>query len=192
MSAWIVHKTHIDLLTRFALRASGRESFQWWQVNEQGEYAGWRRLDELASGEDPERFSPSQFGQLLVSENVESVAYRYSEPGRSYYYGQDVAQAMEDLAEAELPGPCDRYYLAPYVYANPGYTLTPGELFAAIDCLDYQSCEHDGWRRSEAFAALEALRGAACRQVDGYADAPHGWEASDLQGKALEFSRRVI
>jgi hypothetical protein len=194
MSAYVVDKEHVDLLTRFALRGLGREGFSWWQVNEEGQYAGWRKLDELATGEDPERFSPSQFGQLLLSENVKSVSHRYSEPGRETYYGAEVAGEMEDTPDEELPGPCDRFYLAPYLYTDPGYTLTPGELFAAIDCLDYQSCEHPGWRTSEAFALLEALRNAAGRMVDGYAKAPWGWTAADLAKVSgpREFSRRVI
>lgn len=198
MSAFVVSKKHVDLLVRVAL-TYGRD-FTWWQVDAAGEYAGWRQVDELAESHGPEEqerrglFSPSQLGQILVSANVRSVGFRYSEPGRTAYYGPEVAASMDDLdADAgELPGPCDAYYMGPYVYANPGYTLSPGEVFKAISCLDYQSCEYDEWRQSEAFAFLGALRLEACRRVDGYEDAPWGWEDSDLGGRALEFSRRII
>lgn len=195
MSAWVVSKTHIDLLVRAAIHAARPgDRFGWWQVDETGAYAGCRQLDEMASGEEDDVMSPSQLGQLLVSENVASVSYRYSEPGRDYYYGAEAAAGMEDLeADAgELPGPCDPYYIGPYVYANPGYTLSPGEVFQAIGCLDYQSCEHPGWRTSEAFACLAALRDVYCTRVEGYQGAPWGWEAEDLDKRSLEFSRRVI
>lgn len=207
MSAFVVSKVHIDLLVRAALHAApAGDAFRWWAVDENGEFDvergahGWHEISELAESFDPEEqerrglLSPSQVGQLLVNENVRSVGHRYSEPGRVYYYGAGAAARMDDLDPdaGELPGPCDAYYMGPYVYANPGYTLNPGEIFRAIDVLDYQSCEHDGWRSSEAFAFLAALRERTCSQVEGYASSPHGWEADDLAGKPLEFSRRIL
>lgn len=191
MSAFVVDREHIDLLTRYALR--GTSKFQWWQVDEDGNFAGWRYLDELASGDDPERVSPSQFGQILLSENVKSVSYRYNDEGRTHYYGAEHAAEMEPTPDEELPGPCDRYYLAPHVYGDPGYTLSPGELFAAIDTLDYQSCEHPTWMQSEAFALLRSLREDACRRVAGYAEAPHTWDRDEIAKRGpLEFSRRIL
>lgn len=177
MSAYVVDKREIDLLVRAALHAhpAGQpgttREMSWWRVDETGDYAGWRELDpnaEHRTDDDYKAFyTPSQLGQILVSENVRSVAYRYSEPGRAVYYGPEAAAGMDDLDadQGELPGPCDAYYMAPYVYADPGRDLTPGEVFEAIDCLDYQSCEHDGWRKSEAFAFLTSLRKAYCDRV---------------------------
>lgn len=195
MSAWVVSKVHVDLLVRAALMLD-RESLSWWQVDDAGGgFTGWRRVDEFAEAQGPEEqerrglVSPSQLGQLLVSENVRSVSHRYSEPGRTVYYGAEHAASMDDTPDEELPGPCDRYYLAPYVYENPGYTLTPGEIFGALSCFEYQSCEHDEWKSSEAFQVCDALRNLACSQLR---EGPHGWEASDLEGRALEFSRRII
>lgn len=157
MSAFIVSKTHIDLLVRAAIEAgSPSDHFRWWLVDENGDYAGWRELDEY-HGFGPElsgrssKVGPDFLGQLLVDENVRSVSYRYD--------GLD-----------DLPGPVTEYWRNPYDYEDPLYTLTPGEVFAAIDCLDYQSCEHDEWRKSEAFAFLETLRNAYCRKLSG--DAP--------------------
>lgn len=178
MSAYVVSKKHVDLLVRAAIHygknGGGGSRMQWWEVDESGDYAGWRYLDEHADGTDPQRVTASQLGQLLVSENVRSVSYRYSEPGRVYYYGAEEASSMDDLdADAgELPGPSDPYYAGPYVYSDPGRVLSPGAVFKAIDGLDYQSCEHDGWRASEAFAFLESLRQVVCRAVDGYEAAP--------------------
>lgn len=177
MSAYVVDKNEIDLLVRAALHAypAGQpgttRALSWWQVDENGEYAGWRELSihaEHKIDDDYKAFyTPSQLGQILVSENVRSVAFRYSEPGRVSYYGSATAATMDDLDPdaGELPGPCDAYYMGPYVYTDPGRDLTPGEVFRAIDCLDYQSCEHEGWTSSEAYSFLRSLRKAYCDRV---------------------------
>lgn len=162
MSAFVVSKRHIDLLVRAAEhygKQGGQGSrMQWWQVDENGEYAGWRYL-EANEDDREEYYTLSQLGQILVSENVRSVHDRYPD---------------DDVDAGELPGPIDAYYMGPYVYSDPGHILSPGEVFKALDCYDYQSCEHDGWRKSEAFAFCVALRDAACRAVPGYEEAP--WE----------------
>ncbi len=75
-----------------------------------------------------------------------------------------------------LPGPCD---------ASDGPVscpdtlsrykrLTPVEVLKACSCYEYQSCEHDGWERSEAFRLIEAIRHAAIAALPGYEDAD--WE----------------
>lgn len=164
MSAFVVDKYHIDLIVR-AAEHYGRQGMQgarmqWWQVDEDGEFAGWRYLNANEDTRE-EYYTLSQLGQILVSENVASVAGRYPDTN------PDVG---------DLPGPCDAYYMGPYVYTDPGRVLTPGQVFKAIDCLDYQSCEHAGWRKSEAFAFLTALRHKVCAAVSDYEDAP--WEFS--------------
>ena len=175
MSAYVVDKSDIDTLVKAALVAydAGPGSFRlsWWRVDEDGNYAGWRELNPNAEHMTDDEYkayhTPSMLGQILVSENVRSVAYRYSEPGRVYYYGPETAANMDDLDPeyGELPGPCDAYYMGPYVYSDPGHEPTPGEVFSLIDCLDYQSCEHDGWTKSEAYSFLRSLRDAYCRRV---------------------------
>lgn len=164
MSAFVVSKTHVDLIVR-AAEHYGKQGYQgarmqWWQVDEDGNYAGWRYLDANEDSRD-EYYTLSQLGQILVNENVASVCGRYP----------DVDPDIGDL-----PGPIDAYYMAPYVYTDHGYVLSPGEVFAAIDHLDYQSCEHDGWRTSEAHGFLTALRGQVCRSVEGYEGAPWGFD----------------
>lgn len=184
MSAWVVSKVHVDLMVRAALRLDS-EGLSWWQVDDAGGYAGWHKVDPSAEAYGPEEqerrglLSPSQLGQLLVSENVRSVSHRYSEPGRTYYYGAEHAGEMEDTPDEELPGPCDRY-LGPYVYEDPGYTLTPGEIFGAVSCYAYQACEHDEWRVSEAFQVCESLRLSAESKLR---EGPHGWEREDVAAR---------
>ena len=160
MSAYVVNKRDIDLLVKAALRSGPagnpgiRQQLAWWRVDESGEYTGWNQVDEFAehrSSDDYKQFvTPSRLGQALVDENVRSVAYRY--PNTNPDAG-------------DLPGPIDAYYMGPYVYSDPRVDLTPGAVFELIDCLDYQSCEHPEWRRSEAFAFLAALRKAWCDRV---------------------------
>jgi len=78
-------------------------------------------------------------GQMLWRENVISVSYRYNLPTRD---ATELAQYEGDV-EAYEYAPC-----AP----------TGQEIDAAIGCLDYQSCEHDGWEESAAHALLANLR----------------------------------
>ena len=176
MSAYVVSKSHIDLLVGAAMHYGGRDGFQWWTVDENGDYAGWRKLDEFAESyagtRDTEGYmeyvTPSIAGQILASENVRSVSYRYPN---------------DDVDAGELPGPCDAYYIGPYVYSDRRYVLTPAEVFKAIDCLDYQSCEHPGWTRSEAYSFLRSLRETICRHGSEYDAAPWEWDASDLEAR---------
>lgn len=173
VSAYVVGKTHVDLLVRAAAEygaARGGGHFRWHRVDEEGDYAGWRELrlhGECYETEHLEYVTPSVAGQVLVSENVRSVHFRYPD---------------SDVDAGDLPGPIDAYWMGPYVYSDPGYTLSAGEVFAAIDTLDYQSCEHRGWPRSEAFALLRSLRSVVCQSVPGYGSSPGGgdWYPEDV------------
>ena len=78
-------------------------------------------------------------GQMLWRENVISVSYRYDLPTR------------------------DATELAEYEREVEAYTFEPCEpthrdIDEAIGCLIYQSCEHDGWQASAAYALLANLR----------------------------------
>ena len=123
MSAFVVNKTHIDLIVDVA--QNGPRA---------GANRGWR-------GEN--RFlDPNALGRMLWLENVKSVEYRYEE------------ERLEDRAEAEA-----------YTFTQPDYRLTLGEALSAISCLDYQSCEHPGWEKSDAKAALDKLQYALVDQI---------------------------
>jgi len=45
--------------------------------------------------------------------------------------------------------------------------LSGADVVCACDCLDYQSCETDDWKDTEAYAALQAIREAAVRDLVG-------------------------
>jgi hypothetical protein len=163
MSAFMVSKHHIDLIVTAALHYGSRydssAGVSWWRTDEEGNFQGWNEVRRYErTGDDYKQYvTPDQLGQMLVSENVASVSSRYPNDG-----------------PGELPGPTDCYYLKPYTYEPTGRIPTPGEVFKAIDCLSYQSCEHPGWYSSEACRMLEALRLGACTRVEGYEEAP--WE----------------
>lgn len=178
MSAYVVDKEDIDVLVAAALHAypaghpGSTRNLSWWRVDELGDYCGWRELDRNAEHRTDDDYkayyTPSQLGQILVNENVASVAFRYSEPGRTVYYGGAAAAEMPDDADPDLgtlPGPIDAYYMGPYIFTDPRKEITPGQVFSLIDRFDYQSCEHDGWRKSEACTFLTALRKAYCDRV---------------------------
>ena len=77
-------------------------------------------------------------GQMLWRENVVSVSFRYNLPTRD---ATELAQYERDV-EAYEYAPCD----------------PTGEMIVrAIDELDYQSCEHDGWHASAAHGLLQAI-----------------------------------
>jgi len=97
-----------------------------------------------------------KFGQLLWDENIRSVVYRYP-----------------DCNLDALPGPID----CDYKYGKHGFGFdkrkyTPVEILKACDCYEYQSCEHPGWRESEAHQIIERIRDSATSKLDGYEDAP--------------------
>ena len=88
-------------------------------------------------------------GKMLWRENVVSVSHRYHLPTRDpvelVNYGRDIAAYVFE--------PCE-----------PSFT----EIDEAIDCLDYQSCEHDGWETSAAYALLQELRAAYAKPIKPY------------------------
>jgi hypothetical protein len=101
-------------------------------------------IDQLVSAAIDARFTTlddaTSYGQTLWRENVISVAYRYS-----------LAQCnAAELAEYE--GDVEAYEYTPQAAPD-----TRG-IIDAIDNLDYQSCEHDGWQASDAYAQLGKLR----------------------------------
>jgi len=106
-------------------------------------------IDRLVSGAIHARLftrdEATEKGRMLWRENVVSVAYRYSLATRN----------AAELAEYEAD--VEGYdYSAPDTCADCG--LGSAEIIDAIDCLDYQSCEHDGWSASAACALLNELR----------------------------------
>ena len=149
MSAWIVDRAHIDLMVTAGLDFSGQHlSLRWWWDNP-------LRSDELTP------LNADAVGRMLWAENLASVAARYpadksgERPGPSGFRDEDVESYRFD----SIPGRID-----------------PVVVLKSIDCYEYQSCEHKGWRTSEAHAFCDALRKAAIGRLTGYGDAPWGFD----------------
>jgi len=80
-------------------------------------------------------------GQELVNENFKSVNYRYHENNQPY-----------------------KYYFQPVLNFNPIQALK------AVNCLDYQSCEHPTWENSNAKKILESIKNSLITMLPGYDD----------------------
>ncbi len=187
MSAFVVSKTHIDFLVQAAI-AGPTDAIAW---NREPEPAfSWHHDDRLhrldltaeVGDERPgaipgfnaiELVPPSLIGQRLVDECVASVHERYPDT---------------DPEKGDLPGPCDAYYMGPYVWEpyRCGSTRSlrrsiPAPASVAVIAkqiahYEYQSCEHDEWEASEAHAFCRALAEALLQSLPGWEAAPWGIE----------------
>lgn len=157
MSAFVVNRDHIDLLVTGGLLYGRPSDRLRWHFGNPGRVA---ELNEETA---------DATGAMLLAENVRSVRYRYPDDSRD-----------------ELPGSFDMF--TPYTFrATHDVDRRPalGLLFEALDCYDYQSCESDDWRATEAFAYCEALRDRISREVPGRGDGwdwtrPADWQPSRL------------
>jgi hypothetical protein len=115
----------------------------------------------LPNGEHQQSPSPEEWteiGKALLAENIASLRARYP----------DDWQEMVDIDVNKY-----RYrHDAHFVTSTRNLAITVIKL---IDCLDYQSCEHEGWRDSWAKRFCDFVIGAATSKVPGYEDAPWGY-----------------
>ncbi len=99
-------------------------------------------------------------GAALMAECIASVSYRYP-----------------DADPLGLPGPNPTPRPEEYGWKDFGQVLSIAEACKAIDCYEYQSCEHPGWGESGAAAFCRRLRSALTGALPGYREAPWGWSA---------------
>jgi len=160
MSAWIVNKVHIDAMVSAALVCAqeNRSSFRWYD-------ADGNHSHELTYT-DTER--ATQVGQMLWAENLASINARY----------------VDTLDHPEnCPGPVgfegvlsvDKYRFT----RTP--RIPPVAILKAISCYEYQSCEHEGWKTSQAYQFCASLRDHVINMLPGYDDAPWGLDADDIK-----------
>jgi hypothetical protein len=81
-----------------------------------------------------------------------------------------------------LPGPCDEDFklMARDIEGNEHrpafrYDLNPVQVLKSCNCYEYQTCEHPGWKRSQAHTFIETLKATAIRKLAGYEKADWGW-----------------
>lgn len=143
MSAYIEDKAHFDAILATVIDMGG-DGASWYIEGKGRTYIT--------------RATATETGQILLTENIKSVQYRYS-----------------DDSIDNLPGPSN---LDPTYQYEPGRILTLPELFKALDGLEYQSCEHPGWDASEAYAIVNGIRDFAWCHLPGY-EAADTWSISD-------------
>ena len=159
MSAFVVDKTHIDLLLRVAFegpggaRERGDNGLSWYFAGDGGRAV----RAEMTHGDLDHA---NEVGAMLMAENVKSYNHRY--------------KVKVDEFEAMFGEK------TPYTYERPSYQLTIPEALKAIECYEYQSCEHPGWETSEAHAFCQALYRATAWRLVGTSDAPWSWSQSDI------------
>lgn len=102
---------------------------------------------------------------MLKLENVKSVSFRYP----------------NDKSSASLPGPIGETPIDTHDLFAYGMQVNPVQVLKTIACLRYQSCEHPGWKESEAFAFLASLEQSAIRALPGYGECE--WGAPDRKAK---------
>lgn len=174
MSAFIVDKAHIDALVAAGLMGDYGCKLTW--ANEEGAYDGSRKLDHTTA---------DRVGRMLWAENVISVDHRYSPEGRVAYYGEGWENGPDfqlpgRYVEEAIPGTTETLSVPEYAYLDeyrfPVGTRAPSPVatLKAIDCYEYQSCEHAGWKDSEAKRFCEALRDDMITRLPGYSEASWG------------------
>jgi hypothetical protein len=95
---------------------------------------------------------PEGLATMLHQENVRSIAARYPDSFREFVRGAEFSYT--DIRRAPK--------------------LSPVEMLKAIQCFEYQSCEHDEWESSNAARFLRHAQAAAIAKLPGYDTAPWG------------------
>lgn len=141
MSAFIVDKAHIDTLVQAGLAYGRRYTLAWYHDHEPEAGASRTRTN---TRHELSRQTADRVGAMLWNTNRASVDYRYEEANDREVY---------------------RYR------HNSRLPMAPVAVLKAIDCYEYQSCEHPEWASSEAHAFCSVLRKAMIRALPGYEEA---------------------
>jgi hypothetical protein len=103
-------------------------------------------------------------GRALAQANVDSVFHRY---------GEEVDMLPCDSV-AEYLNACA---LKARKYNREFPNLPALSIIKMAKCLDYQSCEYEGWEGSDARQQVDRIISKAINLLPGYDDAPWDWEA---------------
>jgi hypothetical protein len=153
MSAYVCDEDHIKTLAMFAA-SRGRHG----QSGNVPEY--WLRH---FGGKDMSGHTPAEvatyFAQVLLDENIRSVAYRYQD---------------SDLDNLPGPVPTPREITVTDSDMHKAREINPLQLLKMCACLNYQSCESEDWRQTVAYTLLGGIKDAAINKLPGYDESP-GW-----------------
>src|SRR5262245_14347801 len=154
MSAYMVDRNHIRYLVEAARcrRLNGDGTLYWF-------HCGVAYLLDSNKGTDCVNRPPAAVGQMLWDENRTSIEARYPD-------------TREDFSNAT--GPCDESFVYDRHELLSREPFDPVQVLKSCACYEYQACEHDGWKDSEAHAFIEALRDHAIAALPGYDNAIWG------------------
>ena len=149
MSSYMVSKSHVDALVHAAFFGPrGLRQSQW-------------RKPRFKDCHDWSADQMDDLGEMLVKENLSSIHACYP----------------DTLSDPEsTPGPIAQYWLRPYKHETPTRRMSVVEALKALDCYEYQSCEHPEWEKSEAFEFCRAMRDSLIGFLPGYEAAPWEWD----------------
>lgn len=154
MSAFICGPDHFKALCLFAA-ASSRGS-----LNVHPRYCRGE-VQKIPFERDSFKLAEA-YAEVLYRENIRSVRHRYP--------------------EGDLPGPITPTLRIRITLADArsitGH-LPPISILKMCDCLEYQSCETDNYRETDAYDLLNQIRRAAINKLPGYDDAPWDYYAPD-------------
>jgi hypothetical protein len=157
MSAFMVSREHLDAMVRLSIRA-GNWNLTWYAEDpEECLMSEIRALHREAT-----HAAADSIGRMLALENASSVLYRYPD---------------HDNSEFVPVWTTDDSYTYPSNVHRP--SIVQG--LKLIDCYEYQSCDHPGWKNSEARRFCEALRSYLIGQLEGYDEAPWEWTADSYK-----------
>lgn len=120
----------------------------------------WASSPNMAGARTKPSIDPKLCGQMLWNENIKSVSARFPNEGVDTLPGP----IGEDYRFMAID--CDRYGFEDF--------LKLGQVAKSLDCYEYQSCEHDGWKDSQAHAFCEALRNLLLTRLPGFEEAEWG------------------
>ena len=129
-----------------------------------GTYIGTRKYRQYTF-EDEHRNEQDLLVHILDKANVKSLDARY--PNEKH---ELIAEPYFITMDRTLD----------YFEVNP---LTPAQMFKAIACLEYQSCEFKGWLDSDARTLLRIISESTQVRVPGYDEA--AWCIQDMDPKEL-------
>ncbi|HEX3735217.1 MAG TPA: hypothetical protein VHU86_08685 [Solirubrobacterales bacterium] len=159
MSAFVVDPTHIDVMLSVALHGPSDAA---------GSRHEWFTPYLESTGARLSSVACSPLGAALLAECIASVSYRYP----------------DDTFE-RLPGPVPVPRPEQYEFTDFGSCMTIAEACKAIDCYEYQSCEHPDWKESVACGFCGQLRQILTTRLPGAFEAPWEWTSETLAGRGL-------
>jgi hypothetical protein len=149
MSAYLCDKNHFIYLVSAAMSPNiGRHTVRWHWGTENVQ-RGELRCADFETAAD--------VANMLIRENLASVSFRYA--------GDKTSDTLPSAGDYSAVIEADFHVF---------HEFSPVQVLKAINCLDYQSCEHAAWRSSEARAFLNALQSAAIHALPGYDGAEWG------------------